>query len=148
MDVTELENPTSRSSSQKSSRRSNSRRSQKSAGQHSSPSTQEKRSKSRSSRQKHLVIDDKDAKKGKSHDHKTDVADERSNFLGYEVYSGKLIFDKTNKSTSNNNQLPAKGKADATDARLTSKALIWGSSLLLLEDVISVSLDEKMYIYY
>jgi hypothetical protein len=139
MDGIELENPTSRSSSQKSSRRSSSRRSQKSAGQHSSPSTQEKRSKTRSSRQKHLAIDDKDAKKGKNHDHKIDVADERSNFLGYEVYAGKLFFDKKNKSTSDNNQLPANGKADAVDARLTSKALIWGSSVLLLEDVVSVT---------
>ncbi|KAF8702860.1 hypothetical protein HU200_032695 [Digitaria exilis] len=139
MDGTELENPTSRSSSQKSSRRSSSRRSQKSAGQHSSPSTQEKRSKTRASRQKQLIIEDKDAKKGKRHDHKIDVADERSNFLGYEVYAGKLIFDKKNRSTSDNNQSPAIGKADAIDARLTSKALIWGPSLLLLEDVVSVS---------
>jgi hypothetical protein len=146
MDGTELENPTSRSLSQKSSRRSSSRRSQKSAGQHSSPSTQEKRSKTRSSRQKHLAIDDKDAKKGKNHDHKIDVADERSNFLGYEVYAGKLIFDKKNKSTSDNNQLPANGKADAVDARLTSKALIWGSSVLLLEDVVSVSSDDEMFV--
>jgi hypothetical protein len=145
MDGSELENPTSRSSSQKSSRRSSSRRSQKSGGQHSSPSTQEKRSKSRSSRQKHLVIDDKDVKKGKNHDHKIDMLDERSNFLGCEVYSGKLIFDKKNKSSSDNNHLPANGKAGAVDARLTSKALIWGSSgLVLLEDVISVSSDNKI----
>ncbi|KAL6651130.1 hypothetical protein ACP70R_010055 [Stipagrostis hirtigluma subsp. patula] len=139
MDVSDLENPTSRSSSQKSSRRSGSRRSQKSAGQHSSPSFQEKRSKSKSSRQKHFVIDDKGAKKTKGHEQKIDAADERSNFLGYEVYAGKLIFDKTNKSTIDNNQSSANGKADAVDARLTSKALIWGSSVLILEDVVSVS---------
>lgn len=139
MDGSELENPTSRSSSQKSSRRSSSRRSQKSAGQHSLTGAQEKRSKSKSSRQKHLVIDDKEAKKGKKHDHKIDVADERSNFLGYEVYAGKLILQKKNRSASDNNQLPSNGKADAIDARLTSKALIWGSSVLLLEDVVSVS---------
>ncbi|XP_062226293.1 sphingoid long-chain bases kinase 1-like isoform X2 [Phragmites australis] len=139
MDGSDFENPTSRSSSQKSSRRSGSRRSQKSAGQHSSPTIQDKRSKSKSLRQKHLVIDDKDAKKTKNHEQKIDVADERSNFLGYEVYAGKLIFDKKNKSTSENNQLSANGKADAIDARLTSKALIWGSSVLILDDVISVS---------
>jgi len=92
-----------------------------------------------------LAIDDKDAKKGKNHDHKIDVADERSNFLGYEVYAGKLIFDKKNKSTSDN-QLSANGKADAVDARLTSKALIWGSSVLLLEDVVSVSSDDEMFV--
>lgn len=143
MDGTELENPTSRSSSQKSSRRSSSRRSQKSAGQHSSPNTQEKRSKTRASRQKQLIFEDKDAKKGKKHDHKIDVADERSNFLGYEVYAGKLIFDKKNRSTSDNNELPSSRKADAIDARLTSKALIWGPSLLLLEDIVSVRSDNK-----
>jgi hypothetical protein len=137
----DLKNPTSRSSSQKSSHRSSSsRRSQKSAGQHSSSTVQEKRSKSKSLRQKHLVIDSKDVKKAKGHELKIDVVDERSNFLGYEVYAGKLIFYKKNKCTSGNNQLSADGKADAVDARLTSKALIWGSSLLLLEDVISVSL--------
>jgi hypothetical protein len=135
----DLENPTSRSSSQKSSRRSSSsRRSQKSAGQHSSSTVQEKRSKSKSLKQKHLVIDNKDVKKAKDLEQKIDVADERSNFLGYEVYAGKLIFDKKNKCTSDNYQLPD-GKADGVDARLTSKALIWGSSLLILEDVISVS---------
>jgi hypothetical protein len=135
----DLENPTSRSSSQKSSRRSSSsRRSQKSAGQHSSSTVQEKRSKSKSLRQKHLVIDNKDVKKAKGLEQKIDVADERSNFLGYEVYAGKLFFDKKNKCTSDNYQV-ADGKADAIDARLTSKALIWGSSLLILEDVISVS---------
>ena len=75
----------------------------------------------------------------KSHEQKIDVADERSNFLGYEVYAGKLIFDKKNKSASGNNQLSANGKADAIDARLTSKALIWGSSVLILEDAVSVS---------
>ena len=148
MDGTELENPTSSGSSQKSNRRSSIRRSQKSAGQHSLTSTQEKRSKSKSSRQKHLVIDDKEAKKGKNHAHKIDVADERSNFLGYEVYAGKLIFDKKNRSVSDNNQLPSNGKADAIDARLTSKALIWGSSVLLLEDVLSVSSDNNMCLYY
>jgi hypothetical protein len=134
-----LENPTSRSSSQKSSRHSSSsRRSQKSAGQHSSSTVQEKRSKSKSLKQKHLVIDNKDVKKAKDLEQKIDVADERSNFLGYEVYAGKLIFYKKNKCTSDNYQLPD-GKADGVDARLTSKALIWGSSLLILEDVISVS---------
>uniref|UniRef100_A0A0E0KTC9 DAGKc domain-containing protein n=1 Tax=Oryza punctata TaxID=4537 RepID=A0A0E0KTC9_ORYPU len=138
MEVPDLENPTSRSSSQKSSRRSGSRRSQKSAGQQSSPTVfPEKKGKSKSSRQKHLVFDNKDSKKAKNNEQKNDVVDEKSNFSGYEIYSGKLFFDKKNRITGD--QISANGKADTTDVRLTSKALIWGSSLLSLEDVISVS---------
>uniref|UniRef100_A0A0D9W7Q0 DAGKc domain-containing protein n=1 Tax=Leersia perrieri TaxID=77586 RepID=A0A0D9W7Q0_9ORYZ len=137
MEVSDLENPTSRSSSQKSSRRSGSRRSQKSAGQQSSPTVfPEKKSKSKSSRQKHLVFD-KDSKKAKNNEQNNDVADEKSNFLGYEIYSGKLFFDKKNRSTGD--QISANGKANTTDIRLTSKALVWGSSVLSLEDVVSVS---------
>ncbi|BAF15359.1 sphingoid long-chain bases kinase 1 isoform X1 [Oryza sativa Japonica Group] len=138
MEVADLENPTSRSSSQKSSRRSGSRRSQKSAGQQSSPTVfPEKKGKSKSSRQKHLVFDNKDSKKAKNNEQKNDVVDEKSNFSGYEIYSGKLFFDKKNRITGD--QISANGKADISDVRLTSKALIWGSSLLSLEDVISVS---------
>ncbi|KAF0893994.1 hypothetical protein E2562_033782 [Oryza meyeriana var. granulata] len=138
MEVTDLENPTSRSSSQKSSRRSGSRRSQKSAGQQSSPTVfPEKKGKSKSLRQKHLVFDNKDSKKAKNNEQKNDVVDEKSNFSGYEIYSGKLFFDKKNRITGD--QISANGKANTTDVRLTSKALIWGSSLLSLEDVISVS---------
>lgn len=140
MEGAELENQTSRNSSQKSSRRSGSRRSQKSAGQQSSPTVfPEKRGKSKSLRQKHAVVDNKDAKKAKNHEQKNDLVDERSNFIGYEVYAGKLVFDKKNRSIGVDDQLSANGKADTTDARLTSKALIWGSSVLSLEDVISVS---------
>ncbi|KAM0915419.1 hypothetical protein ACQ4PT_010831 [Festuca glaucescens] len=140
MEGTELENPTSRNPSQKSSRRSSSRRSQKSAGQQSSPTVfPEKRGKSRSLRQKHAAADSKDAKKGKSHERRADVVDEMSNFVGFEVYSGKLFFDRKNKSKGVDDHLAANRKADATDARLTSKALIWGSTVLSLEDVISVS---------
>lgn len=142
MEVADLENPTSRSSSQKSSRRSGSRRSQKSAGQQSSPTVfPEKKGKSKSSRQKHLVFDNKDSKKAKNNEQKNDVVDEKSNFSGYEIYSGKLFFDKKNRITGD--QISANGKADTSDVRLTSKALIWGSSLLSLEDVISVSFTDQ-----
>jgi hypothetical protein len=43
-------------------------------------------------RQKHWVIDNNDVNKAEDREHKIDVADERSNFLGYEVYAGKLFF--------------------------------------------------------
>jgi hypothetical protein len=74
-----------------------------------------------------LIIDNRDVKKAKGYEQKIDVADERSSFLRYEVYSGKLIFYKKNRCTSENYKLPD-GKVDAIDARLTSKTLIWGSS--------------------
>ncbi|KAF7010241.1 hypothetical protein CFC21_024676 [Triticum aestivum] len=145
MDATDLENPTSRNSSQKSSRRSSSRRSQKSAGQQSSPTVfPEKRGKSRSLRQKHVAVDNKDAKKGKNHERRTDTVDERSNFVGFEVYSGKLFYDRKNKSIGADGHLSSNKKADTTDARLTSKALIWGSTVLSLEDVISVSYNSGL----
>lgn len=144
MEGTELENPTSRNSSQKSSRRSSSRRSQKSAGQQSSPTVfPEKRGKSRSLRQKHAAADNKDAKSGKNHERRSDVVDEMSNFVGFEVYAGKLFFDRKNKSKGVDDHLSANRKADATDTRLTSKALIWGSTVLSLEDVISVSFIDQ-----
>ena len=143
MEGTELENPTSRNSSQKSSRRSSSRRSQKSVGQQSSPTVfPEKRGKSRSLRQKHAAVESKDAKRGKNQERRTDVVDEMSNFVGFEVYAGKLFFDRKNKSKGVDDHLSANRKADATDARLTSKALIWGSTVLSLEDVISVSFSD------
>jgi hypothetical protein len=74
-----------------------------------------------------LVIDIKNVRKAKGYEQKIDVADERSNFLGYEVYSGKLIFYKKNKCTSEDYKLPD-GKVDAIDARHASKTLFWGSS--------------------
>jgi hypothetical protein len=43
-------------------------------------------------RQKHWVIDNNDVNKAEDREHKIDVADERSNFLEYEVYAGKLFF--------------------------------------------------------
>lgn len=72
--------------------------------------------------------------------------DEKSNLLGYVVFSGKLILDK--RDTTHVNATSTEGQKqtsssdisnqDAVNARLTSKALIWGSHMLALEDVISV----------
>ncbi|GAV86936.1 DAGK_cat domain-containing protein [Cephalotus follicularis] len=87
-------------------------------------------------------------------------ADEKSDLLGYVVFSGKLIFDKRKSthdninlnltSTTNVKQPPPPAPSlqqkqtsstdqGAVDARLTSKALVWGSNMLHLNDVISVS---------
>jgi hypothetical protein len=94
-------------------------------------------------RQKHAAVDSRDAKKGKNHERRIDVVDEMSNFVGFEVYAGKLFFDRKNRSKGVDDHLAANRKADATDARLTSKALIWGSTVLSLEDVISVSFSDQ-----
>nr|BAD86587.1 sphingosine kinase [Lotus japonicus] len=69
--------------------------------------------------------------------------DEKSDLLGYVVFSGKLLFDKR-KAAVNKNDDAQQGSSDITkqgavDAKLTSKALLWGSKVLHLDDVISVS---------
>jgi len=68
--------------------------------------------------------------------------DENSDLLGYAVFSGKLILDKRSASSSYHSNT-TKDQADITnqqavDAKLTSKALVWGSHMLHLEHVISV----------
>jgi len=70
--------------------------------------------------------------------------DENSDLLGSAVLSGKLILDKRNTSSSSSyHTSTTKDQADVTnqqavDAKLTSKALVWGSHMLYLEHVISV----------
>ncbi|KAK1297146.1 Sphingoid long-chain bases kinase 1 [Acorus calamus] len=126
---------------QQSIHQSGSRRSQISTGQHSSPTVfPEKRGKVRSSRQKEKNIANDDTEKVKAEVHKIDIGDEQCDLLGYEVFSGKLVLEK--KTTHSNTDVQnATGTAyqDAVDAKLTSKALIWGHMMLSLEDVVSVS---------
>lgn len=87
----------------------------------------------------------------KIHEHRIDIGaaaagDENSDLLGGVVFSGKLILDKGNTSSSasyNNTSTKEQTFADVTnqqavDARLTSKALVWGSHMLHLDHVISV----------
>ncbi|RQO93960.1 hypothetical protein POPTR_008G002100v4 [Populus trichocarpa] len=69
--------------------------------------------------------------------------DENSDLLGYAVFSGKLILDKRSASSSYHSNT-TKDQADITnqqavDAKLTSKALVWGSHMLHLEHVISLA---------
>lgn len=72
-------------------------------------------------------------------DHTIDIPipppDENTDLLGYLVYTGKLVFDK---STGNEQQKSSNSKQDAVDAKLTTRALVWGSHILSLDDVISV----------
>ena len=94
-----------------------------------------------------------DPEKPISFEHKIDIGgpgvvggDEKSNLLGYVVFSGKLVLDKSKTANLNPTSTDAKQQTstsesasqDAVDARLTSKALIWGTHMLPLEDVVSV----------
>lgn len=125
---------------QQSLRRLSSRCSQIATGQHSSPVVfPEKRSKVKSKRQNEVIIAIDDPEKFKSQEHRVDIVDEQSNLLGYEVFSGKLALEKRISSTNDVQASTEITNQDAGDAKLTSKALIWGSHMLSLEDVISVS---------
>ncbi|ONK80337.1 uncharacterized protein A4U43_C01F16580 [Asparagus officinalis] len=118
-----------------------SRRSQIATGQHSSPTVYPiKRGKIKSSRQKETNAVTDDPEKAKASEHRIDVGDENSNLLGYNVYSGKLSLVKKSKSSNADEKTGfAAANLDSTDAKLSSKALVWGSQMLCFEDVISVS---------
>ncbi|KAK1366303.1 Sphingoid long-chain bases kinase 1 [Heracleum sosnowskyi] len=115
--------------------------SQVATGQHSSPIVfPEKRSKLKTSKRSEISVSIDDLKKRKREEHKIDIGDEKSDLLGYNVFSGKLVLDKRKTYKSNDaNTLTDTTNQDTVDAKLTSKALVWGSHLLLLADVVSVS---------
>lgn len=85
----------------------------------------------------------------KKDEHRIDIPvggeNEKSDLLGYVVYSGKLILDKRNTSYDKTTTIDVQHQSstqptsqEAVDAKLTSKALVWGSHVLSLDDVISV----------
>ncbi|KAF2312635.1 hypothetical protein GH714_037042 [Hevea brasiliensis] len=116
-------------------------------GQHSSPIVfPEKRSKKVKASSK----PDDPLEIGKVQEHRIDIiggGDEKSDLLGCVVFSGKLILDKrktTFRDSSHAKDAQQQSSIDvsyqeALDAKLTSKALVWGSHMLHLDDVISVS---------
>ena len=118
-----------------------SKRSQIATGQHSSPVVYPvKRGNLKASRQKEVNAVNDDPEKAKSSEHRIDIGDEHSDLLGYDVFSGKLALVKKSKSISTEEQTGSTiTNRDSTDAKLSSKALVWGSQMLCLEDVISVS---------
>ncbi|KAG6503383.1 hypothetical protein ZIOFF_035695 [Zingiber officinale] len=72
-------------------------------------------------------------------EHRLDIGDENYDLLGYEVYSGKLVLNNKNKGTTANEQIGSRiGNSDSIDAKLSSKALAWGSHVLYVGDVISL----------
>ncbi|KAL1552946.1 Sphingoid long-chain bases kinase 1 [Salvia divinorum] len=86
-----------------------------------------------------ISVNDDDPNGAKRTEHRIDVGDEQSDLLGYEVFTGKLSLDKTKSGKDSVVQTSENSYSDAVDAKLTSKALIWGSKMLHLDDVISLS---------
>ncbi|XP_020597540.1 sphingoid long-chain bases kinase 1-like [Phalaenopsis equestris] len=117
-----------------------SRRSQAPMTQQSSPTIfPETREKVKAQRPSGSDIVKDDAEKAKSHEHRIDIGDEQSDLLEFEVFSGKLFHDKKYRTVHNEQTVPEATAAAFDEAKLTRKALIWGSHMLGLEDVISVS---------
>lgn len=96
------------------------------------------------------ITDDQTGNKSKREEHRIDIGggDEKSDLLGYEVYSGKLILDKRKSvpDDNNNSTVEKDSSNDTTNeqavaAKLTSKALVWGSHVLSLDDVVSVNIS-------
>ncbi|KAD3336958.1 hypothetical protein E3N88_32478 [Mikania micrantha] len=120
--------------------------SQISTGQQTSPVVfPEKRTKNKASRRTEASGNGDDFKKTKREEHRIDIGGEQSDLLGYEVISGKLVLDKrkTIKPTEEPNSTETT-HLDTVDAKLTSKALVWGSYVLSLDDVVSVSYNNGL----
>ncbi|GAA0152673.1 kinase [Lithospermum erythrorhizon] len=115
--------------------------SQISTSQHNSPIVfPEKRSKGKSSSKGSISVTNDGPEKAKKEEIRIDIGDELSDLLGYEVFSGKLALDKKKSNKcSDAEKSPEWTSQNAVDSKLTSKALLWGSEMLLLEDVVSVS---------
>lgn len=99
----------------------------------------EKRGKVRSLRRGNIGVGDSDDKNAKTEEHRIDIGDEKSDLLGYVVYAGKLVLDK--RKASKNGDIDSSTDVtnqDTVNAKLTSKALVWGSHMLSIEDVVSV----------
>ncbi|XP_007043151.2 PREDICTED: sphingoid long-chain bases kinase 1 [Theobroma cacao] len=111
------------------------------------PEKRTKKLKASSKRGEAPVFDDQPDKSTRE-EHRIDIGggDEKSDLLGYVVCSGKLILDKrknvppnTNSADVEQNSSTDIANQEAVDAKLTSKALVWGSHVLPLDDVVSVS---------
>lgn len=110
-------------------------------GQQTSPIVfPERRSRGKASSRADISVSNHDPTKAKGKEHRVDIGDEQSDLLGYEVFAGKLVLDKRKPSKNNDVQTSTDTSTqDGIEAKLTSKALLWGTQILSLEDVISVS---------
>lgn len=116
-------------------RRTSSRRSPTAADHNPSPVFLET-SNSKFLKQKDIDDAIKDPEKAGTHDNR--IEDEKSDLLGYEICSAKLTLDNKAKSASGE-QSGSGSSSNCFDARLTTEALVWGSNILKLEDIVSVS---------
>ncbi|XP_042503254.1 sphingoid long-chain bases kinase 1-like [Macadamia integrifolia] len=126
---------------QQSLRRLGSKCSQVATGQQFSPAVfPEKRSKLKALRRSEAIIVNGDPENVKTQEHRIDIGDEKSDLLGNVVFSGKIVLDKRITNSSSDVQASTEiTEKDVVDAKLTSKALVWGSNMLFVEDVISVT---------
>ncbi|CAN6480616.1 unnamed protein product [Victoria cruziana] len=86
-----------------------------------------------------------DPDKIKVHEHRIDIGDEHSDLLGYVVISGKLFLDKRNQNSNAVVQTSKESiEQNGFDAKLTSKALVWGTHTLYINDIISVSYNSGL----
>uniref|UniRef100_A0A7N0RBV7 DAGKc domain-containing protein n=2 Tax=Kalanchoe fedtschenkoi TaxID=63787 RepID=A0A7N0RBV7_KALFE len=113
-------------------------------GQHSSPVVfPEKRGKLKGSRESAVGEGQQQDKGNRKDEHRIDIGgDEKANLLGYIVFSGKLsLTKKLIKSSTDVSQVSTKEtkQESGVDAKLTSKALLWATHRLALDDVISVT---------
>lgn len=116
--------------------------SQITTGQQTSPIVfPEKRSRGKASSRGNISTSNDDSKKATTEEHRIDIGDEQSDLLGYDVFSGKLVLDKRKPSKTDVQAPTSTASQDAVDAKLTSKALVWGTQMLRLEDVVSVSIS-------
>ncbi|XP_011091854.1 sphingoid long-chain bases kinase 1 [Sesamum indicum] len=115
--------------------------SQVATGQQTSPVVfpEKRSSRGKAARTGDISVNNDDPNKAKRVEHRIDIGDEQSDLLGYEVLSGKLSLDKRKSSKDSEVQTSENANLDAVDAKLTSKALIWGSKMLRLDDVVSLS---------
>ena len=114
-----------------------SKQSRKASAQHSSPAqSSDVQGKVRSSKEKKSAVYNGDQGKSKASEHQIDIGDEQCNLLGVELFSGKLALEK---KPENSNSNEGDTNRNSVDAKLTTKALFWGSHVLCLQDVISVS---------
>ncbi|KQJ97462.1 sphingoid long-chain bases kinase 1 [Brachypodium distachyon] len=117
-------------------RRTNSRRSPTAAEQDPSPVFPET-SNAKFLKQNNSEDAIKDQEKASTHDNR--IEDEKSDLLGYEVCSGKLTLDYKGRSVS-----AEQSSGNCYDARLTTEAFVWGSNILKLEDIVSVSYNSGL----
>lgn len=99
----------------------------------------EKRNRGKTAKGGSIGNKNEDPKNAKRGERRIDIGDEESDLLGYEVFAGKLASDKKKYNTNAEAQTSKENASlDAFDAKLTSKAFVWGTEMLSLEDVISV----------